>query len=285
MPVIGSSSSTKKGRWPKEYAEQIREMIYGVCQEHQRLSVRHAFYQLEGRGQLVKTDKAYRTLQRQIVYMRKNGLLPWDWIVDSTRWMRKPTTYGSLRSMLEMQTNDFRRNLWLEQDAYVEIWCESDSTAGIIHEVTERWDVPLMSSRGFSSVTFTYESAMEIYRQHMNGKPSFIYYFGDHDKQGLHIDRAILKGLKHHLSSEVDLTFERMAITEEQIERFNLSTGYGSKAKSVQLEAMAPETTRDICEQCIVQHINESRYRRCMNVEAAERETLQMFLDTLGGAA
>jgi hypothetical protein len=48
---------------------------------------------------------------------------------------------------------------------YVEVWTEKDALAGVLLEETAAWDVPLMVSRGFSSISYLYEAAREIERQ------------------------------------------------------------------------------------------------------------------------
>ena len=57
--------------------------------------------------------------------MRRSGEIPYGWIADSTRWMRKPRSYTSLADMLRVTTETYRRALWDDQDAYVEVWCRA----------------------------------------------------------------------------------------------------------------------------------------------------------------
>jgi hypothetical protein len=48
---------------------------------------------------------------------------------------------------------------------YVEVWCEKDTIASILSQVTAQFDVPLMVARGFSSITFIYGAAEIIKNQ------------------------------------------------------------------------------------------------------------------------
>jgi hypothetical protein len=43
--------------------------------------------------------------------MRRAGEIPFGWIADNTRWMRKPRTYYSIRHMLELTQQMYRRSL------------------------------------------------------------------------------------------------------------------------------------------------------------------------------
>ena len=58
--------------------------------------------------------------------------------------MRKPTTHSSLEAALIRTAETYRRAIWDEQNAYVEVWLEKDALAGVLVEVTRQWDVPLM---------------------------------------------------------------------------------------------------------------------------------------------
>src|SRR5690606_2999373 len=119
--------------------------------------------------------------------------LPYEWIVDSTRWQRKPSSYCGLESVLAHTARFYRRDLWDQMDAYVEIWCEKDALSGVLYQVTGAWDVPLMVSRGFASHTYLYEAAQAI---EAADKPTYLYFFGDHDPSGVHIDRSIERELR-----------------------------------------------------------------------------------------
>src|SRR5262245_23075898 len=90
-----------------------------------------------------KTQAEYKnTVVRLCGLMREAGELPWAWLVDETRWMRKPDSYGSLGAALHEMHKYYRRDFWQSQDYYVEVWCESGSAAGMIYPTTSQWDVP-----------------------------------------------------------------------------------------------------------------------------------------------
>jgi hypothetical protein len=121
-----------------------------------------------------------------------------------------------VRDFLEKSQALYRRAIWDELPETVEIWVEKDALAGVTYEVTNRWDVPLMVTRGFSSETFVYEAAEAI---KTTGKPTYIYYFGDWDPSGVAIPEDLVRKLGQR-TSLVDLT--RVAVTPEQIRRLRL---------------------------------------------------------------
>ena len=67
-----------------------------------------------------------------------------------------------MESALEHTANYYRRDLWDRQEHYVEIWIEKDALAGVLYPITAKWHVPLMVSKGFSSLTYLYEAAEAI---------------------------------------------------------------------------------------------------------------------------
>jgi hypothetical protein len=80
--------------------------------------------------------------------------MPFDWIADNTRWMRKPRTFTSPEAAVQHTAEHYRRDLWADTEAYVEIWIEKDALAGVVIEITAEYDVPLMVARGYSSTPF-----------------------------------------------------------------------------------------------------------------------------------
>ncbi len=130
--------------------ENIRSGIYEIASGGYPMTVRQVFYQLSNRGLIDKTEAEYKqTVVRLMAKMRLEGNLPFDWVADNSRWMRKPNTHSSLKNMLDITASAYRRALWDDQDVYVEIWLEKEALSGVVYPVTSQWDVPLMVTRGY----------------------------------------------------------------------------------------------------------------------------------------
>src|SRR5215213_871499 len=171
--------STKSERRTKAEIQAIRQAIYEIVCADWPMTVRQVFYALTVRGAVSKTEQEYKgTTIRLLTAMRRAGELPYSWISDNTRWMRKPSSYVGLGDLLEQTARFYRRDLWAEAPVYVEVWCEKDALAGVLLEETAVYDVPLMVSRRFSSDTYL-QAAAEAIRARK--KPAHIYHFGDHD--------------------------------------------------------------------------------------------------------
>jgi len=261
--------------------QAIREAIYEVLQEIQPATVRQTFYQLVTRGVIGKTEGEYKqTVVRLLADMRRAEEIPFGWIADNTRWMRKPRSYSSLSDMLEQQRQFYRRALWDNQDNYVEIWLEKDALTGVIYEITQEFDVPLMVTRGYASISYLHGAAEAIAHK---GKPAFLYYFGDHDPSGCDITRAVEDGIRE-FAVEADISFTRVAVTPDQIESLKLATrptkptdsrSKGFEGESVEVDAIPPNTLRQLVRSCIEAHIDREELQRVQMIEKEERNALQ----------
>lgn len=173
----------KMTRRTKAAMQELRGEIFATLESYHPQTVRQLFYQLVSRGAVPKTEQAYQGIVVRLCgQMREDGGLPWTWIADASRWMRKPTSYSSLEEALAHTKQTYRRDLWANQAAYVEVWVEKEALAGVLYEITEEYDVPLMVVRGFPSKDFVHGAAETI---EATGKPAYLYYFGDQDPSGL----------------------------------------------------------------------------------------------------
>jgi hypothetical protein len=265
----------------------IRAAIVEILTEENPASVRQTFYQLVSRGVVEKTEAQYKgTVGRLLVEMRVAGDIPYGWIADSTRWMRKPDTFDSLEDALRITAETYRRALWAAQGVYVEVWLEKDALSGVIYEETARYDVPLMVTSGYPSITYLYEAAQEIASKDV---PTFIYYFGDHDPSGVDIPRNVEKQLRR-MASAAEIYFDRVAVLPHQIEEMGLQTrptkrtdsrAHSFEGESVEVDAISPARLREMVAQCITQHIDTDILERTETIEAAERETLARLAEAM----
>ena len=198
--------STKKTRGLAAKTVALREAILAAFEDTDKpVTVRQMFYMLTVRGAVPKTEtEGYRPVQRQLVEMRRAGLIPYRWLADNTRWMRKPTTYADLNDFLAFAADQYRQSVWARADTYVEIWIEKDALAGVVLPVTAQYDVPLMVARGYSSESFAWEAAANIREI---GKPAFVYYLGDFDPSGWDMSRGLETKLREF---GADIHFERL---------------------------------------------------------------------------
>lgn len=280
------TSPIKRYRRTKQEINSIRNAIYLILALDNPMTVRQVFYRLVSEGYIGKTDNEYKNLVvRLLADMRRNGGVPFSWVADSTRLVRKPETFNSLSSFFRQGAEMYRRALWDETNIHIEIWVEKDTLSGVLYPVTAQYDVPIMVARGFSSITFLQNNAQYIRECYEAGKSVFIYQFGDHDPSGVAASLAVEKGLKE-FSDNTPFHYERVAVTPQHIQEYNLPTRptkkTDSRAKnfngeSVEIEAIPAAELRNMCRQVIEQHIDEDYLNELLHAESYERELLQRY--------
>ena len=260
--------------------EELRSALIEIVNEDPPATVRQVFYQAVTRDLIAKTEAEYKsTVVRLLGQLRLDGEIPFDAIADNTRWMRKPSTHRGLENVLREVASFYRRDLWHSQDAYVEIWLEKEALASVIYRETEEWDVPLMVTRGYASLSYLHSAAEAI---KAGGKPAFLYYLGDYDPSGLDISHQVERRLRE-FAPKAEIHFQRVAVTKQQIRRLRLPTrptktsdsrAKGFKGESVEVDAIPPGELRRIVRDCIARHVDAGEVERLRRVEELERETL-----------
>ena len=285
---VYQASPIKRGRSTKSEVEVRRQALYGIVKAMQPMTVRQVYYQATVRGIVEKTEAGYTKVQTDLVLMRKSGMLPYGWLADNTRWQRKPNTHNSIQEALNETARFYRKALWSEVDAYVEIWLEKDALSGVIYPITEMYDVPLMVARGYASLSFLHSAA-----EHINDVncPVYIYHLGDYDPSGVNAGEKIEQTLRE-LAPAANIAFERIGVTKWQIEEFKLPTrptktsdtrskGFGDI--SVELDAIDPGTLRAIVEAAITDHLPPDQFNVLKVAEQSEREIIGRLVSGIGG--
>ena len=274
------ASDIKRFRRTKDAITSIKNAIIDILEKDNPQTVRQVFYALTVRGVIRKEEIEYqRTVIRLLTEMREAEIIPFEWITDNTRLMRKPASFTDLKSCLESTANFYRRNVWSNMPVYVEVWVEKDALSGVLMTETEVYDVPLMTARGYSSISFLHSAAKAIKAKN---KPAYIYHFGDLDPSGRDAARDIEAKLRRY-APDAEIHFECPAVTREQVEQWNLPTRptkmTDTRAKkfvgtSVELDAIPAAKLRELVRGCIEQHIDQKNYEHLKIQEGSEREFL-----------
>ena len=280
MTATYGTSALKRSRRTNAELHELDLMICRVCAEDHPLSVRGVFYRVMSAGAVAKSEKAYGAVQREVLKLRRSGILPYEWIADGTRWQVKQPSWDTAQDALDDAVSSYRRALWHNQSVYVEVWSEKDAIASIVSPTTDKWDVPLMIARGFASESFLWSTASAIRGQR---KPAVIYQLGDHDPSGVAAWKHVQTKLAE-FAPDVEIEFERLAVTEDQIAEYNLPTRRtkitDSRSKtfigeSVEVDAIPTSILRGIVEDAITSWIDPDALRITEMVEAEELEGLR----------
>jgi hypothetical protein len=273
------TSHIKRHRSTKAEVETRRETLLDIVAEMQPMTVRQVFYQATVRGLVEKAESGYAKVQTDLTLLRRAGELPYDWLADNTRWQRKPRTFDSVEDALNETARFYRKSLWADADAYVEIWLEKDALAGVVYPVTNMYDVPLMVARGYASLSFLHSAAEYINELTV---PAYIYHLGDYDPSGVNAAEKIEETLRE-LAPHADITFERLAVTRQQIALWRLPTRPTKKSDtrakgfgkiSVELDSIEPQRLRSLVQSVIEVHLPARQFKVLKAAEESERELL-----------
>jgi hypothetical protein len=141
----------KRHRSTKSEVEARRDELFKIVEAMKPMTVRQVFYQATVRNLVDKSEAGYNKVQTDLVLMRKTGDLPYGWLADNTRWQRKPRSFSTVQEALDATAKLYRKALWADVGAHVEIWLEKDALAGVVYPITSHYDVGLMVSRGYAS--------------------------------------------------------------------------------------------------------------------------------------
>ncbi len=273
------TSPIKRKRATKAEMEARSDALLEIVSEIKPATVRQVFYQATVRGIINKTESGYTKVQRMLADLRRAGDLPYSWIADNTRFMRKPRTYSSVEQAIERTAATYRKALWDDAGAYVEIWLEKDALSGVIFPVTSEYDVSLMVARGYASLSFLYSAAEYMETE---DRPCFVYHLGDLDPSGVNAGEKIEETLRE-LAPSAEIHFERLAVNWSQVSDWNLpsrptkrsdSRSKNWRGDSVELDAVHPDQLRQIVRDAIERHLPRDQLEVLKVAEESERELL-----------
>ncbi len=280
---VYQTSPIKRGRATKAQVEERREALLDIIDDGKPMTVRQVFYQATVRGLVEKAETGYAKVQTDLTVMRRAGELPYDWLADNTRWQRKPRTFDSVEDALRNTAAFYRKSLWTNAAAYVEVWLEKDALSGVVYPVTSMNDVPLMVARGYASLSFLYSAAEHINELFV---PTHIYHLGDFDPSGVNAGEKIEQTLRE-LAPDAEIYFSRLAVTPEQIADWDLPTRptkvSDSRAKnfgeiSVELDAIEPNQLRSLVQEAIEQHLPPDEFEVLKAAEESERQIISKLV-------
>jgi hypothetical protein len=293
---VNSARTIKRGRRTKAEVTELREALREIVMDNEPVTVRGVFYLASSAGLVPKDDtRGYRPVQRELLKMRREGIIPWGCITDGSRMVYGLNRYGSLKSYAQQVARNYRRDYWHDSPEYVEIWLEKEALRGVISPVViDEFGLDLFVTKGQPSATYLYEAAEDI---SSSGRPTFVYVLSDHDPGGLRIFDRIEEELTAFVDGAAELTVRRLALTPRQIEIYALPTRPGKEkdpnaaefkrmwGDCVELDAMPPNTLRNLVRKTLEGHMDPEYLRRLKLAEREERQGLRDIQDLIGGVA
>lgn len=210
-------------------------------------TLRTLFYNLVSKNLIPNTRSSYQTLSKQLVEARKQKRFSWDFLEDRTRVTIGMTwDYGysddinervkekceKLLDELDIEEviNEYFNQVdtwvsmsqWFKQKNIVEIWIEKEALASTIANWVSEDYIKIRVNKGYSSWTFIYNNVEDLKNILTNHDKIIILYCGDLDPSGVDIQRFLEEALEYFELQVEKVELKRLAITPEQVERYNL---------------------------------------------------------------
>jgi hypothetical protein len=206
---------------PDTKAGRLQRACLALYREHLRdgalpTSARFLFYELEDRGLVPKLYRRAdgtprprtpaQDISDALMHLREIGLIPWEDIVDKTRTLDSWAYAGSVAEFLLEEISLATIDVWDGEEPPL-ILCESRSLAGALRSIAAEYLCPIASTNGQAG-GFLHTSLAPLVR---GGRR--IFYLGDHDLSGGHIE----ENARRVLDGYGDFEWEKIAITDVQV--------------------------------------------------------------------
>jgi hypothetical protein len=255
------------------------------------MTVRQVYYQLVSRQVIENNRSQYQAVSNLLVKARQDGDIPWSAIEDRLRRPRSAPMWDGLADFAESARAAYRRNVWAEQEDYLEVWLEKDALSGIFEDVLDAYGVTLNVGRGYDG----WDSIHNAAQRFGGGYGGSVLYFGDFDPSGEDMVRSLRARLAH-FGCRPDVT--KCALTFDDVSLYNLPPDFAKRTDSrsaafvakhgdvcVELDALPVGVLRDRLVEEVEARIDLDALAAVRSAEQDERERLVEALSTIGGAA
>jgi hypothetical protein len=251
------------------------------------LTLRQLYYQLVVANVFENLQKNYAKLSDILGEARMTGLCDWDVIEDRIRVPRFPNEWPDVNAAMRTIIAVYRRQRWIDQDNYVEVWVEKDALSGVLEPITRDFHVHLLVNRGYSSISAMHDSALRFRDAEGNGKACHLLYFGDHDPSGEDMVRDIKNRLEEFRTKvEVD----KVALTRDQVDEYALppnpaktsdprARGYIEEHgdQSWELDALPPATLNELLTNALEELLDREKYEAHIAQEEIDKAIMETF--------
>ena len=293
--MIVAATAGRRGRGKAAKSIELIVAAYAILTEIQPAKVRATCYQLFN-GKLIRSMEKTVTngVGKQLTWAREKEIIPWDWIVDDTREIERPATWTGPADILAEAARQYRRDWWLQQPVQILVVAEKAMEA-TIRPVIDEYGVGRVVFHGYTSTTKAHEVA-EISVSD-DDRPLIVLYCGDWDPSGMHMSEVDLprRITKHGGRAEI----RRIALVPDDRTALGPGPMFSADEKKKdprypwfieryppycwELDALKPNILRARIEAAITEYIEWPAWKRCMEIQAAEQETLDKYVAAYPG--
>lgn len=296
--VVTSSRDKRRSRpigyatWSPQQATRglLKEVEHVLDRyaDHLPLTIRQVFYVLVGAGHIDKAENAYERLCEHLNRARRAQLISFDDLRDDGVMVSARDTYDGLDAFHEdtaRRAIEYRRDRQAGQMHRIELWCEAAGMIPQLGRVAAEFSVPVYSASGFVSLSGIRQIAD---RALAHTRPLVVLHVGDLDPSGESIYDRIARDARAFVHADrtttvPDVIAERVALTREQVEQFELPTAPAKRTDSrsarwsggtCQLEALPPDVLADVVGEAISRRLDSSLLERVIRQEQDDRAEL-----------
>lgn len=277
--------------------DKANEIIEEYVSQGFDLTLRQLYYQFVARALIPNQQKEYKRVGSIINDARLAGLIPWDAIVDRTRFLRGINHVADPEDAIKRAVRQYALDKWEGQKHRVEVWIEKDALIGAIARICHTHDVDYFSCRGHPSQSEVWGAARRLMGYADNGQLPVILYLGDHDPTGMDITRDVRDRMWMFFEGDGtnpdDLIVERIALNMNQVEEHNPPPNpakmtdsrapkyvaeYGFE--SWELDALDPATLSAVIDEAVGRYVDGEDFRARVDQEGEEQEQLRSVADS-----
>jgi len=181
------------------------QMINSIIEEYQAqdyiLTLRQLYYQLVTRDIIPNIQSEYAKLSKLLKEGRMAGIVDWDAIEDRLRKTSTPASWNNPKSIIRSALYQYAKPRMQDQENYIEVWVEKDALSGVLKRITEKYHIPILVNRGYSSVSAMFDSYERFKKAFDNKQKARILYLGDYDPSGIDMIRDIRDRIKEFFSN------------------------------------------------------------------------------------
>jgi hypothetical protein len=294
------------GRGRAAKTNDLIDIIIEIAEATQPCSVRGIGYKLFTRKLIPSMHKdEIARVSRLTVIAREEGLLPWEWVVDSTREEQNVPTWADPEDYADFVQQVYRKDKWADQPKRLFTWSEKGTCEGLLQPVLRKHEVPFQIVHGWSGATAAMNAAQANLRRKQD---TLILYVGDFDPSGMGMseldlpkrlaryssgdpsDKEISIQEAREILKEVRLEIRRIALMKAHTRRIGRAASFPATDKVKdpryewfvksyghtcwELDALDPNELRDCVEAAIVAELDQAAWNRYVQIEREERQAI-----------
>lgn len=217
-----------------DHVKYIKKIVFEDRRDYWPLTVRGVHYPLLNYKFLRNIPQKLRYLNDDLSYdatselctrLRIFGELPWEAFTDDTRPITLFRPFSDVRQYIRQETANLFTGYWRDllqtQPNWVECVVEKNTVYHLALRVTQKYQIPTSSGRGFNSI----DPWHELYERHVNSgrKRLIVIVLSDFDPEGEMIPQVGGRTLRDDFGVPAsDLEIIRAGVTREEIDFYDL---------------------------------------------------------------